>query len=101
MTIRRMRCPLKALVKEHVSASIDRVLLAAAALSGAALRASSHRLSSDLALLLQRLPGNIIGCGVYRAGTTVLLARMLSQPDLAKRSAPLTPSGASPARSKR
>ena len=52
-----------------------------------ATRASSRRPSSQIlrGLLLKGLPGNIIECGVYRAGTTVLLARMLSEHQLAKR----------------
>jgi predicted O-methyltransferase YrrM len=81
--------PLKALVKRHVSpASFERLLLAFPQLYPA-LRYESQLSPAQLqilrGLLLKRRPGNIIECGVYRAGTTVLLARMLSQHDLAKR----------------
>ena len=81
--------PLKALVKRHVSrASIDRALLAFPQLYPA-LRYESQLSPAQLeilqSLLLRGLPGNIIECGVYRAGTTVLLARMLSQHQLTKR----------------
>jgi hypothetical protein len=81
--------PLKTLVKRHVSpASIDRLLLAFPQLY-AALRYESQLSPAQLqilrGLLLKGLPGNIIECGVYRAGTTVLLARMLAQHHLDKR----------------
>jgi predicted O-methyltransferase YrrM len=36
-------------------------------------------------ILIMRRPGNVIECGVYRAGTTVLLARALAEFRLTKR----------------
>jgi predicted O-methyltransferase YrrM len=81
--------PLKSLVKRHVSpASIDRLLLAVPRLYPL-LRYESQLSPAQLAILrglLARGPeGNVIECGVYRAGTTVLLARMLAELHLDKR----------------
>jgi predicted O-methyltransferase YrrM len=80
--------PLKALVRRHVSpASIDRLLLAVPQLYPAVryesqLSPAQLRILRDL--LLGGRPGNVIECGVYRAGTTVLLARLLAEHGLAK-----------------
>lgn len=81
--------PLKALVKRHVPpVVIDRLLLAFPQLYPA-LRYESQLSPAQLqilrGLLLTGLPGNIIECGVYRGGTTVLLARILSEHHLAKK----------------
>ena len=81
--------PLKALVKKHVPpAHIDRVLLAFPSLYSA-LRYESQLSPAQLdilrGILVRGRPGNIIECGVYRAGTTVLLARLLAEYGLAKR----------------
>jgi hypothetical protein len=81
--------PLKSLVRRHVSpASIDRLLLTFPQLYPL-LRYESQLSPAQLeilrGLLGKGLPGNIIECGVYRAGTTVMLARMLQELDVTKR----------------
>lgn len=80
---------IKDLVKQHVPRStIDRALLTLPQLYGA-LRYESQLTPAQLAILDtivgENRPGNIIECGVYRAGTTVLLARLLKQRQMAKR----------------
>jgi O-methyltransferase len=80
---------LKGFVKRHVPREhIDRALLAFPQLYPA-IRYESQLSPAQLAilrgLLRERRPGNIIECGVYRAGTTVLLARELEQMRLDKR----------------
>jgi predicted O-methyltransferase YrrM len=81
--------PLKTLVKKHVPpAHIDRVLLSFPQLYPA-LRYESQLSAPQLdilrGILVRGRPGNIIECGVYRAGTTVLLARALAEYRLVKR----------------
>lgn len=79
----------KDLVKRHVPrAHVDRALLAFPQLYPA-LRYESQLTGAQLgilrSLLAERRPGNVIECGVYRAGTTVLLARHLEALGLDKR----------------
>ncbi len=80
---------IKDLIKQHVPrSSINRALLALPQLYGA-LRYESQLSPEQLGILQsivgENRPGNIIECGVYRAGTTVLLARLLKQRGLAKK----------------
>ena len=80
---------IKELIKQHVPrASINRALLTFPQLYGA-VRYESQLTPEQLAILEkivgENRPGNIIECGVYRAGTTVLLARLLKQRRLAKK----------------
>jgi O-methyltransferase len=79
---------LKGFVKRHVPREhVDRALLTFPQLYPA-VRYESQLTSAQLAILrsvlAQRRPGNVIECGVYRAGTTVLLARELKQMGLGK-----------------
>jgi O-methyltransferase len=79
---------LKRLVKRHVPRTqVDRTLLAFPQLYPA-VRYESQLTAAQLAilrsLLAEKRPGNIIECGVYRAGTTVLLARELRRLGLHK-----------------
>lgn len=80
---------IKDLIKQHVPrSSVNWALLAFPQLYGA-LRYESQ-LSPEQLKILQSIvgenrPGNIIECGVYRAGTTVLLARLLKQRRLTKK----------------
>jgi predicted O-methyltransferase YrrM len=72
---------LKDIIKSRVPrSSIDQILLAFPMLYPA-IRYESQLSPEQLAILTgivtDPLPGNIIECGVYRAGTTVLLARVL------------------------
>ena len=81
--------PLKTLVKKCVPAAhIDRVMLSFPQLYPA-LRYESQLSQAQLdilrGILARKRPGNVIECGVYRAGTTVLLARALAEYRLAKR----------------
>jgi O-methyltransferase len=80
---------LKELIKHHVPrSSINRALLTFPQLYGP-LRYESQLTPAQFAILARLVgenrPGNIIECGVYRAGTTVLLARLLRQKGLAKK----------------
>jgi predicted O-methyltransferase YrrM len=80
---------IKDLIKQHVPrSSINRALLTFPQLYGA-LRYESQLNPEQLEILQsivgENRPGNIIECGVYRAGTTVLLARLLKQRRLAKK----------------
>jgi predicted O-methyltransferase YrrM len=79
---------LKSAVKNHVPRSrIDQVLLTFPALYPA-VRFESQLTPAQLAhlqaILDEGRPGNIIECGVYRAGTTVLMARHLRRRGLDK-----------------
>jgi len=80
---------LKGFVKRHVPrAHVDRALLTFPQLYPA-VRYESQLTSAQLAILrsvlAERRPGNVIECGVYRAGTTVLLAQELKRMGLSKR----------------
>jgi O-methyltransferase len=80
---------IKELIKQHVPrSSINRALLTFPQLYGP-LRYESQLTPAQFAILARLIgenrPGNIIECGVYRAGTTVLLARLLKQKGLAKK----------------
>ena len=80
---------LKGFVKRHVARShVDRALLTFPQLYPA-VRYESQLTPAQFAILrsvlAERRPGNIIECGVYRAGTTVLLARELKAMGLRKR----------------
>ena len=79
---------IKELIKHHVPrSSINRALLTFPQLYGA-LRYESQLTPQQFAILArivgENRPGNIIECGVYRAGTTVLLARLIKQKRMAK-----------------
>jgi O-methyltransferase len=80
---------IKELIKQHVPrSSINRALLSFPQLYGP-LRYESQLTPEQFAILEgivgQNRPGNIIECGVYRAGTTVLLARLLKRKHIAKK----------------
>jgi predicted O-methyltransferase YrrM len=89
MTTRHLVSPLKRFIKRSVPpAQINSVLLAFPALYGA-LRYESQLSPAQLAviegILSEPGPGNIIECGVYRAGSTVLMARFLKRHAIAKK----------------
>ena len=94
---------IKELIKHHVPrSSINRALLTFPQLYGP-LHYESQLTPAQL-VILERIvgedrPGNIIECGVYRAGTTVLLARLLKQKRRSSESMPSIPSRASPRKS--
>lgn len=80
---------IKELIKHHVPrSSINRALLTFPQLYGP-LRYESQLTPEQLAILErivgENRPGNIIECGVYRAGTTALLARLLKQKGMTKK----------------
>ena len=80
---------IKELIKQHVPrSSINRALLTFPQLYGP-LRYESQLTPEQFAILeaivARDRPGNVIECGVYRAGTTVLLARLLQRRRMAKK----------------
>lgn len=80
---------IKSLIKGYISQSqLDRLLLTMPYLYPL-LRYESQLSQDQMAalkgILGKGIPGNVIECGVYRAGTTVLIAQYLKQHQMAKK----------------